>query len=389
LGFLSTGDDAAPGNFGIWDQIEALKWIQDNIRYFGGDPDRVTIFGESAGGFSVGTLVMSPRAEGLFTNAIIQSGGIGCKNNAFASPVRNEVEILSKKTGCTNRTSHEMIECLRQVPAADLISSFYPSEIDHKSPPPPILFPVVDGDLLPAHEYELLISGKYNKVPLMIGTNEDEGEILLHLHSPFGNTRLNKEIVTPLIKSLLGLYNPSEIPELTERIQQQLLPNADEMEYKELKDIIVELMMEATFLGCLNSAVSTLSEQDVPTFVYRFDYKGDHSVIGIVTGEQIDGVPHYDELQYQFDMPLFGLPRFSGKDREVQDRMLRMWTNFAKTGSPTTDGSWATYQSSPSKNYYYRFSIDGMDDQPTTPNQDLYEALAEGKPILRGSKIEL
>jgi len=349
----------------------------------------VTIFGESAGGFSVATLVMSPRAAGLFSSAIIQSAVIACKHNAFANPDRNEVEFLVTKTGCSNTTSHETIECLRQVPAADLITHFYPSEHNPNSPPPPFLFPVVDGDLLPAEPYDLLNSGTYNKVPLMIGTNEDEGEFLLYIHSPFGNMKLNKNIAIGMIKSLLGLYKPSEISELTEKIQQQLLPNADEMDDAELKNIIVELLMEAKMLGCLNNALSTMSAQDVPTFVYRFDYKGDHSVTGIVANKQIDGVPHYDELQYQFDMPLFGLPRFTGKDLEVQDKMLKLWTGFAKTGSPTTDGRWATYQSGSSKNYYYRFSLDGMDDRQYTPNQDLYEALGEGKPILRGPKTEL
>ena len=132
LGFLSSGDDVAPGNYGLWDQTLAIRWVKDNIRAFGGDPDSMTIFGESAGAASVGYQILSPASRGLFSRAILQSGTPLSGWALNPDPVKS-FHYLANTTGCLDRMSwsstvyytlagrrqqaeHELVkECLRGV----------------------------------------------------------------------------------------------------------------------------------------------------------------------------------------------------------------------------------------------------------------------------------
>lgn len=126
LGFMSTGKDDCPGNFGLKDQVMTLKWIQENIRAFGGDPNSVTVFGESAGGASATYHMMSPLSKGLFHRAISQSG---TNLDPWAQPAHRGVaetraKRLGEMMGCIE-DGDAMIECLRKVPAANITAAFY------------------------------------------------------------------------------------------------------------------------------------------------------------------------------------------------------------------------------------------------------------------------
>ena len=132
LGFLTSGDDLSPGNYGLWDQTLAIRWVKDNIRAFGGDPDSLTIFGESAGAASVGYQILSPASRGLFSRAILQSGTPLSGWALNPDPVKS-FYYLANKTGCLDQMSwsstvyytlagrrqqaeHErVVECLRGV----------------------------------------------------------------------------------------------------------------------------------------------------------------------------------------------------------------------------------------------------------------------------------
>ena len=125
LGFLTSGDDVLPGNLGLWDQHLALRWVKDNIRAFGGDPDSVTIFGESAGSMSVGAHVMSPHSRGLFKRGIMQSGSPQDMDN-FSGGVhvdlRQAFKDLAAKFDCKGDTTQELLECLRQQPVTEFLN---------------------------------------------------------------------------------------------------------------------------------------------------------------------------------------------------------------------------------------------------------------------------
>jgi len=122
LGFLSTEDDVIPGNYGMKDQVMALRWVQKNIIHFNGDPSQVTIFGESAGGASTGFHMLSPMSKGLFHKAILQSGSPVCK--WAVSPIglpRKRAHAVALIAGCNFDTSEDILQCLRKLSADYII----------------------------------------------------------------------------------------------------------------------------------------------------------------------------------------------------------------------------------------------------------------------------
>ncbi|XP_042858614.1 putative inactive carboxylesterase 4 isoform X2 [Penaeus japonicus] len=181
LGFLSTGDSELPGNLGLKDQRMALLWIQDNIHDLGGDPGKVTIFGESAGGASVHFHVLSPMSSGLFKRAIMQSGTTLCP-----WAIREDHKQVSRKIGemfnCSSvsdpypLSSAGLVACLRDVPYQDLISAQEDFVIFNNAPQ--VMMPRVDGHFLPDYPAILLRKGWYNKVDIISGVTQDEAAVI-------------------------------------------------------------------------------------------------------------------------------------------------------------------------------------------------------------------
>ena len=178
FGFLSTGQKGAPGNLGLWDQREALLWVRDNIAGFGGDPDRVTLFGESAGSMSVNFHLVSPQSRGLFHAAILQSGTALGPYTAPRSHPSLYATKLAEAAGCGDK---ETLECLRALPARKLqlhllhFNSDSCSSTDLGRPYPGPWIPWEDSSLdqpfLPNSPYAAEDAG----VPVMMGFNADEG----------------------------------------------------------------------------------------------------------------------------------------------------------------------------------------------------------------------
>ncbi|CAO2610063.1 Acylcarnitine hydrolase [Lemmus lemmus] len=164
LGFFSTGDEHARGNWGYLDQVAALRWVQKNIAHFGGNPDVVTIFGVSAGGTSVSSLVVSPMSKGLFHRAIMQSG-VSLLPDLISDTHERVYTTVAKLSGCETMDSEALVHCLRGKSEAEIlvINKVFK-----------IIPAVVDGVFLPKHPQELLASVDFRPVPSIIGVNNDE-----------------------------------------------------------------------------------------------------------------------------------------------------------------------------------------------------------------------
>ncbi len=180
FGFLAIDDPDMDQNVGLLDQVLALEWVRDNIEAFGGDPNKVTIFGESAGSMSVNFHLLSPLSKGLFHQAIMQSGSAG----AYLQTTKQQAQLsqypLAKKVGCPSTEQPDIIKCLQNVPA-DTLSTAAGLTIGG--------YPYVDGTFLPDQPDVLYKSGQYNKVPSIIGTMSGKVRYVTshnyNIHGPF------------------------------------------------------------------------------------------------------------------------------------------------------------------------------------------------------------
>ncbi|KAJ8282881.1 hypothetical protein COCON_G00054000 [Conger conger] len=168
-GFLSTGDQSAKGNYGLLDQIQALRWLNENIGHFGGDPERITIFGSGAGASCVNLLILSHHSEGLFQRAIAQSGSAISSWSVNYQPLKY-TQILARKVGCSFSETVDLVECLRRKNFRELVDQDIQPARYH------IAFgPVVDGDVVPDDPEILMQQGEFLNYDILIGVNQGEG----------------------------------------------------------------------------------------------------------------------------------------------------------------------------------------------------------------------
>ncbi|GAB6023217.1 hypothetical protein CHUAL_008035 [Chamberlinius hualienensis] len=234
FGFISTGDEAAPGNYGLLDQVMALKWVQQYITKFGGDPSKVTIFGQSAGGASVSLHLVSPLSKGLFHAAIQMSGNALCDWAIGDNPLPNAI-TLAESMQCPTQSSTDLIQCLEKRPALELLIK----GTEMRS----VLFPfipVVDrtrglNAFLPKSPNELLISGEINMVPVMSGFTSDEAIQLIFLFaSAFGGIQnMNSDALTPMMLAFSPNFGTQEQSQIIEKIRNVYFKNVDESDWKQ------------------------------------------------------------------------------------------------------------------------------------------------------------
>ncbi|XP_049821146.1 juvenile hormone esterase-like isoform X2 [Aethina tumida] len=183
FGFLSTGNTVIPGNFGLKDQNLGLKWVRDNIHYFGGDPSKVTVFGLSAGGASTTFHIISKQSQGLFRAAFAESGSAlnPWAYQRYANKIAYQLATLIDPNFNESSTSEKLLSFLQTVPAKDLnaasnnVNVGYIDEMAQGFHFAPVVEPEHDDAFITETAYESLESGNINKVPLIIGMTSEEG----------------------------------------------------------------------------------------------------------------------------------------------------------------------------------------------------------------------
>ncbi|XP_042217572.1 juvenile hormone esterase-like [Homarus americanus] len=348
LGFLSTEDEVLPGNLGLKDQTVALRWVQENIRSFGGDPEKVTIFGESAGSASVHFQILTPHAAGLFQQAIMQSGTALCPW-ALREDHKEVAVTLGEMYTCSDAESpdldsNRLLDCLNEVPVDDLILSQL--KFFKWGNFPWMTLPRVDGNFLLDHPASMLSAGRYNKVNIMAGINLDEGSIIvIDLFSQKRKTDLNMLNATfpkysPVV---LGFEEWEERPEyLAQRVFHHYL--GGDIDLTEGQFHLLSQMFGDRFIKTCHEDAAYFHSQnkDWNVYLYELRHQGQQNLPDALTGSPSGGngkVNHGDDLQYLFSgMPPFQPLQHSG-DLFLSEIMVDLWTNFAATGNPTPDGS--------------------------------------------------
>jgi len=355
LGFLTTGDHAAPPNVGILDQQLALRWVKDHITSFGGNPNKVTIFGESAGGISVMAHIASPYSRGLFQQAISMSGVWGEIPFLHKSKKPSAYALdLATKVGCnvSPDLSSDIAGCLRSKSPEQLIKQAAASRLFSFLPEPftPTWDGYMEAPVLPEPLHEVWNNPSPSSVvPLMIGGNKDEGILLLleFLKDQSKLSKLNEEFATEGPALLLGV-DPVEDPWLrdegetatAEILRSNYLGEDTDFKPENQKEMI-DLLSDVHILGPTDYTVRKLTKSKIPLYYYRYQHQGSLSLPMLLGIKDVLGVSHFDELFLLFKFSsLDDLALKTEEDVLVSEKLVTLWTNFAKTGKPTEDDSW-------------------------------------------------
>ena len=310
LGFMAHPELSAEnpnhvsGNYGLLDMIEGLKWIKKNIAVFGGDPNKVTIFGESAGGIAVSMLCVSPQAKGLFHGAISQSGGSFGPPRPTTFPGEN----LKRLPG-----AEESGIAYAKTAAASSIAELRKIEADKL--PGGRGWPIIDGWVIPDDQYKLYEAGKYNATPILIGYNSDEG-------ASFSPPKTPEDYING-VKNRYGKFADDLI---------KAYPVGTTTVPKTARD----LARDAAFgwhTWIWARLQSKTSKQTV--YYYYFDQHPDHPADSPRFGY---GSPHGQDVGFVFQHLNPNSQNATGTDQQVSDAMAAYWTNFAKYGHPNGNG---------------------------------------------------
>uniref|UniRef100_A0A669EUH8 Neuroligin 2b n=1 Tax=Oreochromis niloticus TaxID=8128 RepID=A0A669EUH8_ORENI len=328
LGFLCTGDQSAKGNYGLLDQIQALRWLNENIGHFGGDPERITIFGSGAGAACVNLLILSHHSEGLFQRAIAQSGSA---ISSWSVNYRPQIytKILAKKVGCTTGDNAELVDCLRRKNFRELVDQDIQPARYH------IAFgPVVDGDVVPDDPEILMQQGEFLNYDILLGVNQGEG--LKFVDDSEGEDGISAAsfdyTISNFVDNLYGYPDGKDI--LRETIKFMYTDWADRDNSDMRRKTLLALFTDHQWVAPAVATAKLHAEFQSPVYFYTFH----HHCQTEARPDWADAA-HGDEIPYVFGIPMVGATdlfpcNFSKNDVMLSAVVMTYWTNFAKSGDP-------------------------------------------------------
>ncbi|XP_054055143.1 fatty acyl-CoA hydrolase precursor, medium chain isoform X2 [Rissa tridactyla] len=321
IGYFSTGDKHARGNWGYLDQVAALQWIQENIIHFGGDPGSVTIAGESAGGVSVSALVLSPLGKGLFHKAISESGT--AIRVLFTDQPEEDAQRIATAFGCEKSSSAAMVECLRGKTEEEIIQTTLKM-------PSLFISASADGVFFPKSPRQLLSEKVINAVPYIIGVNNCEfGWVLpMTMKFPAYTDGLDKDVARQILQSSLALSLKGITTEVVDRVYNEYIGNAENR--AQVRDGLLDAIGDPLFVLSAIEVARYHRDAGNPVYFYEFQHRPS-SAAGVVP--DFVKADHGDEIAF-----VFGKPFLAGYATEEENKLsrtvMRYWTNFARNGNP-------------------------------------------------------
>ncbi|XP_071825867.1 acetylcholinesterase-like [Apostichopus japonicus] len=340
-GFLATGDAASPGNYGLLDQAEALRWVRNNIEAFGGDSSKITIFGGSAGAICVDFHLISKYSRDLFDQAILESGSVSAK---WIFNEYNEAFRLGRSVNCSSTDTTELVECLRQIDARTLENIARAAQIRFG--------PTVDGTFLDESPITIIQRGDFKDCPVIVGFNRDDGTLSMRISFiEYAFTEeppvINQSSFNMLVTETQTRYNPVRYEIVEDSIKQQYVDWAhwDDPNHDYFDTMSRIYGDEAFSCPCLKTARDRAMMTSHPVYLYFFTQVPTTSVFAINGyGPGWLGAGHAEEIQYVFGYPFIPeMQEWHGPmtdgESEFSVKFMQFWTNFAKSGDPSRPDS--------------------------------------------------
>ncbi|XP_064622081.1 carboxylesterase 5A-like [Lineus longissimus] len=352
FGFLSTETADFPGNMAQFDELLALQWVKSNIADFGGDPDVVTVFGESAGSFDTTLHAISPLSagQGLFHRCIPESGSTIVPFPKHPTIVENHLErakALAKLVGCTTGDLNNMVKCMQTTRPGDIQTNS--QKMVASGFADSVWGPRVDGDFIPAPPHDLFADphlsaySGFKDIDLLIGSNSADGDVFLPgAFEEMVNTGLlpinlsmSKE---SLVKAMQKIFEgvPNENGVIKAIIQGYVPPI--EISGQDGRDLMVDMLSDSVFIMPAIASAQTHEKmsREAKTFMYFFDFVDPSAPSSTYRPEK---AAHAAELSFLFNYPLEDSYtqinqswNITDNDRQLSKAMLSYWTNFAKFG---------------------------------------------------------
>lgn len=319
---LESEEGNTPGNLGLLDLIAGLRWVQRNIRSFRGDPARVMVFGESAGSVNTCALVATPRAAGLFSRALMQSGS--CLSTIPGEAARAQAMTFAERAGCAS--APDVTACLRALSAEAAVRALSGAvNVSGLDAGGPRWGPTIDGRVLTARAYDLIAAGTHNRVPAVVGHNTEEAGASV-----------------PAIPTEMA-YRTALTTAFGARVGEELYQRYPVSRYGTPRAALVQALTDARF-GCQARMTARALVRGAPAVpAYRYLFAQPYESAGAAV--RALGAFHGVELLWVFQNATRGMTAPSASELAVERALLGYWTRFAATGDPNGGGDlpWPRY----------------------------------------------
>jgi para-nitrobenzyl esterase len=338
LGYLTLpqlDQESASGNYGLLDQMQALRWVKDNIARFGGDPTRVMIAGQSAGAGSVCGLLASPLAAGLFNSAVIESGGT-CSANARANAQTSDAAFVTA-LGCDAADPAAVVACLRQKPPADILNAQQHAGTWGR---------VIEPGVLPVKPQDAFATGAFNHVPVLIGGTANEDRAFVYEQNDLVNQPVTAAGYLATVQSTYGA-NAAAV------LARYPLANYDNVPGAALAAVQTDSRHP-----CPELAIAASLTAAVPTYVFEFrDETAPPRPYELVPSSFSLATQHSSELPYLWGSNT--ITPLTSQQRQLSADMVAYWAQFARTGTLTPRALPSVPRYSPAAPHEIAFNSDG------------------------------